>query len=105
MTIHDIPITCKICGDTFVFSEGEQTFYHDRQLAEPQRCQACRKSRGRDIQQIVRDEDLTETPELLFEFAIRLLDKFAFQVGEENHPYSWSDYITEDDIKRWIQEE
>ena len=37
-------LKCKICGDTFVFSAGEQNFYQDRSLAEPRRCPACRRN-------------------------------------------------------------
>jgi len=36
-------LTCKICGNTFIFTTGEQTFYRDRCLAEPRMCPACRR--------------------------------------------------------------
>jgi len=36
-------LTCKICGDPFVFTAGEQTFYRDRGLVEPRRCAKCRR--------------------------------------------------------------
>ena len=41
--LKDKEVTCKICGDGFLFGVGEQQFYHYRQLAEPRRCPACRR--------------------------------------------------------------
>ena len=41
----DRTLTCKICGERFVFTTGEQEFYRDRVLAEPRRCPACRRSK------------------------------------------------------------
>jgi len=35
-------IICKICGVKFEWSEGEQAFYKDRNLAPPKRCKDCR---------------------------------------------------------------
>lgn len=46
--LKDKQITCKICGDSFTFSIGEQQFYQDRQLAEPRRCPECRRKRQDD---------------------------------------------------------
>jgi len=40
----DKMFTCKICGDSFIFTAGEQQFYRDRGLAEPRRCPDCRRS-------------------------------------------------------------
>lgn len=42
--LKDKEVTCKICGDGFLFGVGEQQFYHDRQLAEKRRCHACLRS-------------------------------------------------------------
>ncbi|MDF2519722.1 MAG: CDGSH-type zinc finger protein [Clostridia bacterium] len=42
----DKELTCKDCGNTFVFTEGEQAFYKEKGFEnEPQRCPDCRKSR------------------------------------------------------------
>ncbi|TAL11622.1 MAG: zinc-binding protein [Chloroflexota bacterium] len=39
----DRTITCRDCGQPFVFTEGEQAFYQERGLShEPQRCASCR---------------------------------------------------------------
>ncbi|MEO8468992.1 MAG: zinc-ribbon domain containing protein [Chloroflexota bacterium] len=39
----DRTITCRDCGQPFVFTEGEQRFYVERGLShEPQRCASCR---------------------------------------------------------------
>lgn len=38
----DQEITCRDCGSTFVFTEGEQEFYNSKNLSAPQRCKDCR---------------------------------------------------------------
>jgi len=38
----DQTIECKECGDDFIFSEGEQQFYADKQFTTPRRCKTCR---------------------------------------------------------------
>ena len=47
--LKDKQLTCKICGDSFVFAIGEQMFYKDRGLAEPRRCPDCRRSHRQSI--------------------------------------------------------
>jgi len=44
----DQEITCRDCGATFVFTEGEQEFYASKDLSAPQRCKACRDKRKTD---------------------------------------------------------
>ena len=45
-TGEDKSITCVDCGQEFIFSAGEQAFYHERGLTnEPTRCKACRDAR------------------------------------------------------------
>lgn len=40
---QDKTIVCKDCGQTFVFTAGEQEFYAERGFQnEPQRCKSCR---------------------------------------------------------------
>ena len=42
----DITLTCKDCGNEFVFTEGEQAFYVEKGLTnQPVRCPAYRKAR------------------------------------------------------------
>jgi CxxC-x17-CxxC domain-containing protein len=41
----DRTITCRDCGQPFVFTAGEQAFYQERGFSEPQRCPACRAER------------------------------------------------------------
>ncbi|HLD32488.1 MAG TPA: zinc-ribbon domain containing protein [Candidatus Peribacteraceae bacterium] len=38
----DQEITCRDCGATFIFTEGEQEFYSSKNLSAPQRCKECR---------------------------------------------------------------
>jgi DNA-directed RNA polymerase subunit RPC12/RpoP len=42
----DRNITCKDCGQEFVFTEGEQAFYKEKGFEnDPVRCPSCRKAR------------------------------------------------------------
>ena len=38
-------IVCCDCGETFLFTGGEQKYYEDRKLSEPKRCPVCRQKR------------------------------------------------------------
>ena len=41
----DKTLTCRDCGNEFVFTEGEQEFYKEKGFEnEPTRCPACRKA-------------------------------------------------------------
>ena len=43
---NDKIITCKDCGQEFVFTANEQAFYAEKGFTnEPQRCKACRDAR------------------------------------------------------------
>ncbi|HEV2107084.1 MAG TPA: zinc-ribbon domain containing protein [Thermomicrobiales bacterium] len=42
----DQTLTCKQCGDPFLWTAGEQQFYHEKGLANvPARCTSCRATR------------------------------------------------------------
>lgn len=41
----DQEITCRDCGSSFTFTEGEQEFYASKNLNPPQRCKTCRSNR------------------------------------------------------------
>ena len=44
MAFADKTLTCRECGNAFVWSAGEQEFYQQKGLVhEPQRCPDCRK--------------------------------------------------------------
>jgi len=46
MEFQDKVLTCIDCGATFVFTAGEQLFFHDKQFKnEPKRCKACKSKR------------------------------------------------------------
>lgn len=38
-------LTCRDCGQEFVFTTGEQEFYQQRGFSDPQRCPSCRAAR------------------------------------------------------------
>lgn len=44
----DQQLSCRDCGMSFAFSEGEQSFYQERGLAAPQRCKDCRNKRKQE---------------------------------------------------------
>lgn len=41
----DTTLTCRDCGQAFVFTSGEQDFYAARGYSEPSRCPDCRAAR------------------------------------------------------------
>jgi len=46
MEFQDKVLTCIDCGAEFVFTAGEQQFFHDKQFKnEPKRCKACKSKR------------------------------------------------------------
>ena len=46
MEVHDKLLNCVDCGAEFLFTAGEQSFYHDKHFQnEPKRCRACKVRR------------------------------------------------------------
>ncbi len=46
MEFQDKVLKCIDCGAEFVFTAGEQLFFHDKQFKnEPKRCKACKQKR------------------------------------------------------------
>ena len=46
MEFQDKVLTCIDCGADFVFTAGEQLFFHDKQFKnEPKRCKTCKSRR------------------------------------------------------------
>jgi len=43
--MEDQTLTCRDCQQPFVFTEGEQKFYAEKQLHNPTRCKGCRQIR------------------------------------------------------------
>jgi CxxC-x17-CxxC domain-containing protein len=43
--MSDQTMTCRDCGQEFVFTQGEQSFYQERGYTTPQRCASCRAAR------------------------------------------------------------
>lgn len=43
--MSDRTLTCRDCGQAFVFTAGEQAFYTERGYSEPLRCPSCRAAR------------------------------------------------------------
>lgn len=51
---EDTEITCIDCGNFFVWSGGEQLFYHDKGLQNPpKRCKACKQAKNERLAAIV----------------------------------------------------
>jgi CxxC-x17-CxxC domain-containing protein len=49
MAISDKNLTCRDCGQSFVFTVGEQEFFAEKGFTnEPTRCLECRGSRKRE---------------------------------------------------------
>lgn len=46
MEFQDRILKCVDCGSDFIFTAGEQLFFHDKQFKnEPKRCKACKGKR------------------------------------------------------------
>ena len=46
MEFQDKVLKCIDCGAEFIFTAGEQLFFHDKQFKnEPKRCKACKSKR------------------------------------------------------------
>ena len=46
MEFQDKVLNCIDCGGDFIFTSGEQLFFHDKQFKnEPKRCKACKTRR------------------------------------------------------------
>jgi len=46
MEFQDKVLTCIDCGGQFIFTAGEQLFFHDKQFKnEPKRCKTCKSRR------------------------------------------------------------
>jgi CxxC-x17-CxxC domain-containing protein len=46
MEFQDKVLKCVDCGSDFIFTAGEQLFFHDKQFKnEPKRCKACKAKR------------------------------------------------------------
>jgi CxxC-x17-CxxC domain-containing protein len=43
--LADKTLTCRDCGTTFTFTEGEQDFYAQKGYSEPTRCSDCRAAK------------------------------------------------------------
>jgi CxxC-x17-CxxC domain-containing protein len=47
MEYQDKILKCVDCGKDFIFTAGEQLFFHDKQFHnDPKRCKACKLKRG-----------------------------------------------------------
>ena len=47
MEFQDRVLTCVDCGADFVFTAGEQLFFHDKQFKnQPKRCKTCKSKRA-----------------------------------------------------------
>ncbi len=50
MEFQDKVLKCVDCGEDFVFTAGEQLFFHDKQFKnEPKRCKACKGKRAQAL--------------------------------------------------------
>jgi CxxC-x17-CxxC domain-containing protein len=50
MEFQDKVLKCIDCGADFVFTAGEQLFFHDKQFKnEPKRCKACKAKRSQSL--------------------------------------------------------
>lgn len=41
--MQDKKIVCKVCGQEFDFTAGQQEFFQERGLTEPKKCKKCKE--------------------------------------------------------------
>lgn len=46
---RDKVLHCCDCGQSFVFTAGEQAYFTSKSLSEPKRCRPCRELRKRTL--------------------------------------------------------
>ena len=47
---HDQNLTCVDCGENFLWTAGEQIFFHDKGLKNPpKRCRACKQAKNQRL--------------------------------------------------------
>jgi len=57
MEFVDRELTCVDCGAEFVFTAGEQVFFHDKQFKnDPKHCKKCNARRNGGLRKPVRSE-------------------------------------------------
>ena len=50
MEFQDKVLKCIDCGSEFIFTAGEQLFFHDKQFKnEPKRCKSCKGKRSSNL--------------------------------------------------------
>jgi len=50
---QDLPIHCMDCTDEFIWTAGEQQFFHDKNLLNPpKRCKKCKKAKTQRLEAI-----------------------------------------------------
>jgi CxxC-x17-CxxC domain-containing protein len=50
MEFQDRILKCMDCGEEFIFTAGEQMFFHDKQFKnEPKRCKTCKTKRAQAL--------------------------------------------------------
>lgn len=48
--LTDTPIRCMDCAEDFIWTVGEQIFFHDKKLLNPpKRCKGCKKEKNRRL--------------------------------------------------------
>jgi CxxC-x17-CxxC domain-containing protein len=62
MEFQDKMLTCIDCGTEFVFTAGEQLFFHDKQFKnEPKRCKTCKAKRVSTLGAVSAPRGMTRT--------------------------------------------
>ena len=57
----EITLDCKVCGQAFIWSDGEQQFYKDRNLQPPRRCPGCRRVKREEKSREVKSGELLQS--------------------------------------------
>lgn len=74
---EDIRLTCRECGQEFIFTRAEQEFYEQQGFVQPRRCQQCRIARKNQPQNQPQPAEPVETKPLVCKQCGTELDEHA----------------------------
>ena len=86
MAFEDQTLTCVQCGNEFVFSSGEQSFFEERGLnAPPKRCKDCRQANKKKRRSKPRDQSAGEYRSPAFEGSAPAHQRIRGRRGPGHH--------------------
>lgn len=73
ITMPNLKIKCNVCGDEFIFTEGEQKFFAERNFKQPKKCQKCRSERK---------DNISDVNNFCKDIVVKMLSDLGFEEGK-----------------------